>query len=216
MFPSRLLHHTADLSFMGPCCAAQPPAAQTPLAPAAPPAATDASGSDGQIFYSSLERDPFRLAAEVGDGRRSDQRREAFAEAYAYIQKAEALLVAGHTVAAAASIMQAYWHSEGLLELSRRFQDLMISPGILKVDAPGAIRLLVYALVAGSEHCASELLYLDGLLTRCRRPFDLHTPLGLQYVASSPYLHRKIRTYPTAQSSMSMAAATTMSAWPCS
>ena len=150
MFSSRLLHHTADLTFTGPCCATPPPAAQTLLAPAAPTPTTNASGSDGQILYSSLERDPFRLAAAAGNGRRSEQRREAFAEAYAHIQKAEGLLVAGRTVAAAASIVQAYWHSEGLLELSRHFQDLMVSPGISKVDAPGAIRLLFRCLLIPS------------------------------------------------------------------
>ncbi len=107
-------------------------------APAADPAVQAAaapSADAGLVLYSSLERDPFRLAAEATGGCRSSQRIASFAQAFAHLQRAQDLFVAGLEGAAAIAVLQAYWHSEGLLELSRHFQNLFLSRRSLQLDS---------------------------------------------------------------------------------
>lgn len=102
---------------------------------AGPTPAPSAPNNHGRVLYSSPEQDPFRLAALPAPSGRSRKRREAFSKAFECLCSAEVCLQAGRPADAAAAVVEAYWHSEGLLELSHSFQSLMHSHECLQLDS---------------------------------------------------------------------------------
>lgn len=108
---------------------------------AAPTPALPAPSNHGRVLYSSPEQDPFRLAALPARGGRSRKRREAFSKAFECLCSAEVCLQAGRPADAAAAVVEAYWHSEGLLELSHSFQSLMHSHESLQL---GSVRSAIW------------------------------------------------------------------------
>lgn len=151
-------------------------------------APVELGGHQTSVRYSSHELDPFRLAGEQHDGR-SAQRRGNFCKAYDMLRQADELLGTARPVSAAAWVMKAHWQSEGLLELSHKFQEIILArtialPGGLR-QQPDTEKLLVTLLLSLKALSTTEWETAATLATWALEILELTPTLAINVVTPS-------------------------------
>lgn len=96
------------------------------------------------VRYSSHELDPFSMAGglDIQSAGRCSVRRGRFQQADAKMQHAQQLLLKSDLVSAAEWVMSAHFISEGLLELSHKFQNMVLEHDLRQQGIPDISHLV--------------------------------------------------------------------------
>lgn len=113
------------------------------------------------VRYSSHELDPFSMAGGLDSqpAGRCALRRDRFRQADGMMQQAEQFLLKSDLVSAAEWVMCAHFCSEGLLELSHKFQSMVLEHDLRQPGIHLASTLRIYGMCVFLEQAILSCLH---------------------------------------------------------